>query len=305
LGAVTLRNKQWLQLPDRPCDQQSNRLAACASRSSVRQPRGCHRCWNETLLALHFDASASGHRLRSVSIESIGYCLNRFQSQHEYAVAPGCWTHPCASCPRISCSIGYCRKQACLIGYCRMPRGPPVGRMELLGPACIRPGTLQNLNPCRQAAYFLPCTRPPDSCGSCLDRPCHRRPQGSLDRRSPKYMVKGEIRAAVQGLRRSTEKRNARAEKLGSDGGPQTRKQVPGGAVGLAGTEKSTQNLFRVSLPHGFGIPGNTMGLATGTSSRLRAGHDACRAPGSAGRWGRAGRKLADARGRCDLLRGR
>ena len=118
-------------------------------------------------------------------------------------------------------------------------------------------------------------------------------------------MVKGEIRAAVQGLRRSTEKRNARAEKLGSDGGPQTRKQVPGGAVGLAGTEKSTQNLFRVSLPHGFGIPGNTMGLATGTSSRLRAGHDACRAPGSAGRWGRAGRKLADARGRCDLLRGR
>jgi hypothetical protein len=53
------------------------------------------------------------------------------------------------------------------------------------------------------------------------------------------------------------------------------------------------------------GIPGNTMGLATGTSSRLRAGHDVCRAPGSAAPWGRAGRKLADARGRCDLLRGR
>jgi len=46
-------------------------------------------------------------------------------------------------------------------------------------------------------------------------------------------MVKGEIRAAVQGLRRSTEKRNARAETLGSDGGQQTRKPVPGGAVGL------------------------------------------------------------------------
>jgi hypothetical protein len=52
-------------------------------------------------------------------------------------------------------------------------------------------------------------------------------------------------------------------------------------------------------------IPGNTMRLATGTSARLRAGHDVCRAPGSASRWGRSGRKLADARGRCDLLRGR
>jgi len=53
------------------------------------------------------------------------------------------------------------------------------------------------------------------------------------------------------------------------------------------------------------GIPGSTMGLATGTSARLRAGHDVCRAPGSAARWGRAGRKLADACGRCALLRGR
>ncbi len=52
-------------------------------------------------------------------------------------------------------------------------------------------------------------------------------------------------------------------------------------------------------------IPGSTMGLATGTSAGLRAGHDVCRAPGSAARWGRAGRKLADARGRCGLLRGR
>jgi hypothetical protein len=69
-------------------------------------------------------------------------------------------------------------------------------------------------------------------------------------------MVKGEIRAAVQGLRRSTEKRNARAETLGSDGGPQTRKQVPGGAVGLAGTEKSTQDLFRVTMVRAEGAAG-------------------------------------------------
>jgi len=47
-------------------------------------------------------------------------------------------------------------------------------------------------------------------------------------------MVKGENRAAVQGRSRSTEKRNARAETLGPDGGPLTPKQVPGAAVGRA-----------------------------------------------------------------------
>ena len=44
------------------------------------------------------------------------------------------------------------------------------------------------------------------------------------------------------------------------------------------------------TAPDGFGIPGNTMGLATGASAGLRAGHDVCRAPGSAARWRRAGR---------------
>ncbi len=73
---------------------------------------------------------------------------------------------------------------------------------------------------------------------------------------STKLMVKGEIRAAVKGLRRSTGKRNARAETLGSDGGQQMRKPVPGGAVGLAGTEKSTQDLFRVSMVRAEGEAG-------------------------------------------------
>ena len=113
-------------------------LKHCAH--ALRQPRGCHLLWNETLLALRFDASP---RQRSGSGESIGYCLRRFQSQHACAVAPGCWTHPCASRPQKSCSIGYCRKQAYLIGYCRTSRGPPVGRMERLGPASNRPGTLR------------------------------------------------------------------------------------------------------------------------------------------------------------------
>ena len=42
---------------------------------------------------------------------------------------------------------GNLARQACLIGYCRMPRGPPVGRMEFLGPAGIRPGTLRACTP--------------------------------------------------------------------------------------------------------------------------------------------------------------
>ncbi len=62
-------------------------LKHCAH--ALRQPRGCYLFWNETLLALRFDASP---RPRSGSGESIGYYLHRFQSQHACAVAPGCWT---------------------------------------------------------------------------------------------------------------------------------------------------------------------------------------------------------------------
>ena len=54
----------------------------------------------------------------------------------------------------------------------------------------------------------------------------------------------------------SPENRNARAETIGSDGGPQTRKPVPGGAVGLANTEKSTQDLFRVTMVRVEGAAG-------------------------------------------------
>ena len=39
-----------------------------------------------------------------------------------------------------------------------------------------------NLHPCRQAAYFLPCARPPDACGFFLARPRLRLAQGSRDR---------------------------------------------------------------------------------------------------------------------------
>ena len=60
--------------------------------------------------------------------------------------------------------------------------------------------------------------------------------------------MKGEIRAAVKGLRRATETRNARAETLRPDGGPQTLKPGSGGAAGLADAEEYTHNLFWLKM---------------------------------------------------------
>ena len=94
------------------------------------------------------------------------------------------------------------------------------------------------------------------------------------------------------------------AEAVGVDGCA----RLPSSAAGMRSVSSTrlrcAWTLWAVS-GNPSGIPGNTMGLATGTSARLRAGHDVCRAPGSAARWGRAGRKQADASGRCGLLRGR
>ena len=85
-------------------------------------------------------------------------------------------------------------------------------------------------------------------------------------------MVKAETRAAAKGLRRSTETRNARAETLGPDGGPQTRKSGSGGAAGLTDAEEYTQNLFRLKMVRprketgaGGGGP-RDMGAAVGKS---------------------------------------
>jgi hypothetical protein len=84
--------------------------------------------------------------------------------------------------------------------------------------------------------------------------------------------VKAETRAAAKGLRRSTETRNARAETLGPDGGPQTRKSGSGGAAGLTDAEEYTQNLFRLKMVRprketgaGGGGP-RDMGAAVGKS---------------------------------------
>jgi hypothetical protein len=148
-----------------------------------------------------------------------------------------------------------------------------------------------------------------------------------------KIMVEGEIRAAVKGLRRATETRNARAETLGSDGGQQTRKPVPGGAVGLAGTEKSTQDLFRVPMVRAegeagtgrggdrdrgaaVGTPGGgalrAAGTAPGAAKRpdpaAAAGGRAVGGPASVGTWQGADAEGAYAGGTCggsqDLIQG-
>ena len=120
-------------------------LPRCAR--ALANQGGCRHKWNEILLALCLDASAPGPRPHSGCVESIGDCLYSFQSQHECAVAPGCWTHPCASCPRKTWLIGDCLKQACSIGDCRTMRGPPIGWTEIFGPAGIRPGTLRACTP--------------------------------------------------------------------------------------------------------------------------------------------------------------
>ena len=73
-------------------------------------------------------------------------------------------------------------------------------------------------------------------------------------------MVKAETRAADKGLRQSTEMRNVRAETLGPDGGPQTRKPGSGGAAGLADAGEYTQNLFRLKMVR----PGTETGAGGG-----------------------------------------
>ena len=76
---------------------------------------------------------------------------------------------------------------------------------------------------------------------------------------------------ADRGRSRSTAKRNAPAETLGPDGGPLTPKSVPGAAVGLAGKEKSTHDLFRSKMVRTGGGPGaddggaQDKGVTTGT----------------------------------------
>jgi hypothetical protein len=181
-----LRNKRWPLLPERSASNTSQRLAACASRSSVRQPRGCHRCWNETLLALHFDASP---RQRSGRVESIGDCLQRFPFAPR--MRSGAWMLD--TFMRIAPMKSLLDRGLSQAGVLDRRLSPDTWA------TCWSDGTFgtcrhptrdsASLHPCRQAAYFLPCTRPPDACGSCLDRPRHRRTQGNRDRTQVRAFV--------------------------------------------------------------------------------------------------------------------
>jgi hypothetical protein len=118
-----------------------------ALRPCVRQPRGCHCNWLWPFVMLHATPQLSALPCpRSGCVESIDSILSSPPSipQHECAVAPACWTPTCASRPRTTCSIGYCRKQ----------RGPPSGRTQLSRPAVVRPGTLRTGIPAGRRHLF-------------------------------------------------------------------------------------------------------------------------------------------------------
>ena len=198
-------------------------------------------------------------------------------------MAPGCWTHPCALHPQKSCSIGYCRKQACLIGYCRTPREPPIGWMELLGPACIRPGTLRACTPAGRQHISFRVQAPQDL----AQRVGGRR---QLVRQRRLFMP---LHASCHSLLLVNA---AVLVRLGM-GIPEKPVDKAGGSTGCrVAAYGHSRGLLRRSALGPPSVPWARVRYPTLMH---------CRAPGSAARWGRAGRKLADARGRCDLLRGR
>ena len=155
---------------------------ACA----LDNPGGCHYLWNEALLALRSDDSP---RPRSGSGESIGYCLRRFSVATR--MRSGAWmldTFMRIAPMQILLDRGL--SQAGVLD--RGLSHATWASYRSNGALWTRQHSTRDsasLHPCRQAAYFLPCTRPPDACGSCLDRPRHRRPQGIRDRTQARDFV--------------------------------------------------------------------------------------------------------------------
>ena len=152
----------------------SQRLAACASWSSVRQPRGCHLCWNETLLALRFDASASGPCPHFGCIESIEDCLQRFPFAPR--MRTGAWmldTFMRIAPMQILLDRGLSQAGVLDRGLSHATWASYWSN----GALWTRQRSTRDsasLHPCRQAAYFLPCTRPPDITRLRLCRPTRR-----------------------------------------------------------------------------------------------------------------------------------
>ena len=109
-----------------------------------------------------------------------------------------------------------------------------------------------SLHPCRQAAYFLPCARPPDACGSLLARPRSRLDQGSRDR--------AEARAfAVTRSGTDTMPRREGEDEIAEDAAPAPAVTGADAGPGL--------RHFRRSL--------NVLSATAPSSSRLRA-HPSC-----------------------------
>ena len=69
---------------------------------------------------------------------------------------------------------------ACWVILATGPQAAFMTGAEFLGPARHQVRASVTLtHPCQHAAAHLPCTRPPDACGSSLDRPRNRLDQGS------------------------------------------------------------------------------------------------------------------------------
>ena len=141
---------------------------------------GCHLFWNETLLALRFDASP---RPRFGCVELIGDCLQRFPFAPR--MRTGAWmldTFMRIAPMQILLDRGLSQAGVLDRGLSHATWASYWSHGAFWTRQRLMTRDFASLHPCRQAAYFLPCARPPDACGSCLDRPRQRRPEGSRDR---------------------------------------------------------------------------------------------------------------------------
>ena len=173
LGGRVLQNKQWPPLPDRPCNQQSNRLAACTSRSSVRQSRGCHLSWNEALYRFarrrpqltRGPAAANLLWMLMVQTSLLVLGCNRI---HQGAFSAG---HRMRTVPVSASPVVNTRRSiqcfALLVVNTRRSITPAAQLRRRHRGTCqfsLRDLVVQHAghHPCWKAAHFLPCTRPPD-----------------------------------------------------------------------------------------------------------------------------------------------
>jgi hypothetical protein len=132
---------------------------------------GCHLFWNETLLALRFDASP---RPRFGCVELIGDCLQRFPFAPR--MRTGAWmldTFMRIAPMQILLDRGLSQAGVLDRGLSHATWASYWSN----GALWTRQRSTRDsasLHPCRQAAYFLPCTRPPDITRLRLRRPTRR-----------------------------------------------------------------------------------------------------------------------------------